>query len=82
MGTVFDLSVLYDNGEYKMYASWRPNGTISYSTSSDGMTWDQELRFSLGGETEHEWEGIVNRPFVLKRATGEYFMWYVPPALR
>jgi hypothetical protein len=26
----------------------------------------------------YDWEPIVSRPFVLKRATGEYLMWYVP----
>jgi hypothetical protein len=78
IGKVFDISVLYDEDQYKMYVSWRYNGTISYSTSSDGITWNQELQFSLGGEPEHQWEEIVNRPFVLKRATGEYIMWYVP----
>ena len=76
MGTMFDLSVLYEDGVYKMYGSWRPNGSVSYSTSHDGFVWDQNLRGSLGGEGAHHWEPIVIRPFVLKRATGEYLMWY------
>ena len=77
IGTVFDVSVLYEDGLYKMYGSWRPNDSISYSTSTNGVTWDQELRFSLGGVRERDWEQWVNRPSVLKRATGEYLMWYV-----
>ena len=76
-GTIFDLSVLYEDGIYKMYGSWRQNGSVSYTTSRDGFTWDQTLRFSLGGEPGHPWEMVINRPFVLKRATGEYIMWYV-----
>jgi len=75
-GTVFDLSVLYDDGVYKMYGSWRPNASVSYTTSQDGFTWDQNLRYSLGAEPTHPWEVRINRPFVLKRATGEYLMWY------
>jgi len=78
MGTMFDLSVLYEEGVYKMYGSWRPNGSVSYSTSHDGFIWDQNLRGSLGMDGAYDWEPIVNRPFVLKRATGEYLMWYVP----
>ena len=76
LGTVFDVSVLYDEGTWKMYCSWRRNGSISYSTSYDGFTWDQNLQFSLGGLWDSKWEAIVNRPFVLKRATGDYLMWY------
>lgn len=76
LGTVFDLSVLYEEGIWKMYGSWRRNGSISYSTSYDGFTWDHNLQFSLGGVSGSKWEAIVNRPFVLKRATNEYLMWY------
>jgi hypothetical protein len=80
MGTMFDLSVLYEEGVYKMYGSeWRPNGSVSHSTSHDGFVWDQNLRGTcLGVDGAHDWEPIVNRPFVLNRATGEYLMWYVP----
>jgi hypothetical protein len=80
-GTIFDLSVLYEGGVYKIYGSWRPNGSVSYSTSHDGFIWDQNLRGSLGMDGAYDWEPIVNRPFVLKRATGEYLMWYasLPP---
>ena len=81
-GTVFDLSVLYEDEIYKMYGSWRPNGSVSYTTSRDGFTWDQTLRFSLGGEPSHPSEMVINRPFVLKRATGEYIMWYVHLPMR
>lgn len=76
LGTVFDVSVIHEQGVWKMYSSWRRNGSISYSTSYDGFTWDQNLQFSLGGLWDSTWEVIVNRPFVLKRATGDYLMWY------
>ena len=76
LGTVFDVSVLYDDGIYKMYGSWRRNGSISFSTSFDGFVWDHNLHFSLGGLWDSDWETIVNRPFVLKRAAGDYLMWY------
>ena len=63
-----------------MYGSWRPKNAISYSTSRDGFTWNQNLQISLGpGDKQtHPWDPIVNRPFVMKRASGEYLMWYVP----
>jgi len=76
LGTVFDVSVLYDNGMWKMYGSWRRNGSISFSTSFDGFVWDQNLQFALGGLWDSKWETIVNRPFVLKRATEDYLLWY------
>lgn len=40
-----------------------------------GITWDQNLKHSLGGDASHEWEIIINRPFVLKRAIGECLVW-------
>lgn len=51
--------------------------SIDYTTSKDGFVWDQNLQLSLANEPEHQWEADVNRPFVLKKATGEYLMWYV-----
>jgi len=76
LGTVFDISVIREQGLWKMYSSWRRNGSISYSTSYDGFTWDQNLQYSLGGLWDSTWEVIVNRPYVMKRATGDYLMWY------
>ena len=76
LGTVFDAGVFYEGKTWKMYCSWRANRTISYSTSFDGFTWDQDLQFSLGGLKNSKWDTLVSRPFVLKRATGEYLMWY------
>jgi hypothetical protein len=60
-----------------MYGSWRPKGAVSYSTSKDGFNWRQDLQIALAGESTHKWEHGINRPFVLKRASGEYLMWYV-----
>jgi len=74
IGTVFDISVLYDEGIWKMIASWRGRDALSYSTSSDGFTWDQNMVISLSGGDD-AWEHIVNRPFVLKRGTGKYLLW-------
>ena len=76
MGTVFDIAVIHDDGLYKMYASWRGMGSVSYTTSADGFVWNQTLVHSLEGWSVHDWEAIVNRPFVLKRASGDYLMWY------
>lgn len=59
-----------------MYGSWRPKNAISYATSKDGFTWNQNLQIALPGDAKSTWEPIVNRPFVLKRASGEYLMWY------
>jgi len=77
IGTMFDVSVIYEQGLWKMYGSWRPKNAISYTTSKHGFTWNQNLQIALGsGDRNSEWETVVNRPFVMKRATGEYLMWY------
>ncbi|MDR1223963.1 MAG: hypothetical protein LBL07_13960 [Tannerella sp.] len=31
LGTVFDVSILKDDGVYKMYNSWRPKGSLALS---------------------------------------------------
>ncbi|MDR3252719.1 MAG: hypothetical protein LBT35_04045, partial [Tannerella sp.] len=41
LGTVFDVAVLKEDGEYKMYSSWRPQKSLALSVSADGMNWTQ-----------------------------------------
>ena len=73
LGTCFDPFVLYENGLYRMWFSWRPKLSIAYCESSDGIHWSTPtiaLPPSSSG-----WEDQVNRPVVVRTAEG-YHMWY------
>jgi hypothetical protein len=61
---------------WRMWNSWRPKYSIGYSTSADGKIWDQNITIALPKDSSSKWNGIANRPFVLKVATGKYKMWY------
>ena len=43
LGTCFDVSVLRDNGTYRMWFSWRPKRSIAVVESKDGFTWSEPL---------------------------------------
>ena len=74
-GTCFDLSVLKDEGLYKMWFSWRPHECIAYSESRDGFSWTPPVEV-LRPNPESEWDADeLNRPSVIKK-DGIYHMWY------
>lgn len=73
LGTCFDISVLQDQGKYKMYFSWRPKQSIALAESVDGVKWS-EPRIVLG-PANTGWEDDMNRPSVIK-LHGLYHMWY------
>jgi beta-1,2-mannobiose phosphorylase / 1,2-beta-oligomannan phosphorylase len=74
LGTVFDVSLLEENGVLRMWFSWRPKDSIALVESADGVHWSAPI-IVLGPDTSSGWEDTVNRPVVVKRADG-YHMWY------
>lgn len=78
-GTCFDVSVLRENGLYRMWFSWRPKHSIALVTSKDGRHWSAPPQLVLGPRPESQWEEDVNRPAVLKRGS-LYCMWYTGQA--
>jgi beta-1,2-mannobiose phosphorylase / 1,2-beta-oligomannan phosphorylase len=72
LGTCFDVSLLREAGEYRMWFSWRPRNSIGLVRSLNGTQWGPPTTVlaPLGG-----WEQAVNRPFVLRRGRG-YHLWY------
>ena len=84
LGTCFDMSVLKENGIYKMWFSYRVKQGIGYTESPDGLNWS-EPRLVFESITGSTWEGHeVNRPVVVF-AKGKYRMWYTGqmiPALK
>jgi beta-1,2-mannobiose phosphorylase / 1,2-beta-oligomannan phosphorylase len=77
-GTCFDVSVLQESGEYRMYFSWRPRKSLALATSTDGVSWGEPV-IVLGPESSTGWEDDINRPAVV-RHEGRYLMWYTGQA--
>ena len=78
-GTCFDISVLKDGENYRMWLSWRPRRSIALVESKDGIHWSEPPRAVFGPRPETGWEDDINRPCVLKRSDG-YHMWYTGQA--
>lgn len=74
-GTTFDVSVMKEDGVYKMWFSWRNVRLIAYTESADGIHWELP-KVVLTAVLGSDWEGMeVNRPTVVKK-DGIYHMWY------
>jgi len=80
LGTIFDLSLLKEGRNYRMWLSWRPKKSLALAESTDGVNWSEPV-IVLGPNQETNWEQEINRPVVLKRADG-YHMWYTGQARR
>ncbi|MDD4515852.1 hypothetical protein [Massilibacteroides sp.] len=78
LGTIFDISVLKEDGIYKMYCSWRPKKSLALSTSTDGINWSSP-EIILAPNSKTYWEEEVNRPIVVKKGN-IYHMWYTGQA--
>jgi predicted GH43/DUF377 family glycosyl hydrolase len=77
-GTCFDVSVLREAGEYRMYFSWRPRKSLALVTGANGVSWSPP-RILLGPNPASGWEDDINRPSVVAR-DGRYVMWYTGQA--
>ena len=74
-GVLFDVSVMHEEGLYKMWLSWRTERPIGYCESKDGITWNAPVTV-LCPIAGSDWEADeLNRPSVLKK-DGVYYMWY------
>ncbi len=74
LGTCFDVTLLKETGQYRMWFSWRPKKAVALTESSDGIHWNTP-RIVLGPNRHTDWEEDINRPSVLK-CRGQYHMWY------
>lgn len=74
-GSIFDPYVMKDeNGNYRMYVSWRKEKAIAVSTSEDGINWTP-LKKVLDSDISTGWENDINRATVVYK-DGLYYMWY------
>jgi predicted GH43/DUF377 family glycosyl hydrolase len=78
LGTIFDVSLLKEDGEYKMYCSWRPKKSLALSISKDGKNWSQP-QIVLTPNPKTSWENDINRPGIVKK-DGVYHLWYTGQA--
>jgi predicted GH43/DUF377 family glycosyl hydrolase len=74
-GVCFDVSILKEDGLFKMWFSWRTKVSIGYCESRDGIHWGEPI-VVLSPVKGSAWEADeLNRPTVVK--TGNtYRMWY------
>jgi predicted GH43/DUF377 family glycosyl hydrolase len=78
LGTCFDVSVLKEGNQYRMWFSWRPKKSIALVESEDGIEWSRPV-VVLGPNDKTDWENDINRPVVIKYG-GLYRMWYTGQA--
>ncbi len=78
LGTCFDVTVMRENGSYRMWFSWRPKKSVALVESEDGIHWG-EPSIALGPSEATDWEKDINRPTVIKH-NGTYHMWYTGQA--
>ncbi len=74
LGTCFDVTMLKENGTYRMWFSWRPKDSVALVESRDGIHWS-EPQIVLGPKPGSDWESRINRPAVVKRDSA-YHLWY------
>jgi predicted GH43/DUF377 family glycosyl hydrolase len=72
-GSLFDPSVIKDDGEYKLYVSKRNEGSIVLYTSKDGIEWDKDYQSII--KTDNIKEYSYNRGSVVK-VNGVYYLYY------
>ncbi|HTW49901.1 MAG TPA: hypothetical protein VMD92_18230 [Acidobacteriaceae bacterium] len=77
-GTCFDVSLLHENGRYRMWLSWRPRKSVAISESPDGIRWSPP-EIVLPPLPATGWEDDINRPIVVRRKD-DYHMWYTGQA--
>jgi predicted GH43/DUF377 family glycosyl hydrolase len=76
-GTCFDITMLKEDGLYKMWLSWRPKKSIAYSESKDGVNWSEPA--IVLSPANNDWEKDLNRSAIYKK-DGVYHLWYTGQA--
>ncbi len=74
LGTCFDVAVLREGQQWRMWLSWRPRKAVALSESADGAAWSTP-QIVLAPNPDSGWEDDINRPGVVRR-DGAYHMWY------
>ena len=81
LGTCFDVSVLAENGAFRMWFSWRDKKAIALVESKDGINWSRNPKIAISGGSRRRtcfWRPKrrdVSRPCVIFHR-GLYHLWY------
>lgn len=75
LGVCFDVSVLREENEFKMYFSWRTKKSVALVTGNDGINFGEPKILIDPKPHENHIEDDINRPSVVKTEDG-YHMWY------
>jgi beta-1,2-mannobiose phosphorylase / 1,2-beta-oligomannan phosphorylase len=78
LGVCFDVSLLREEGKYRMWFSWRTRKSIAWVESSDGIHWGPPV-IVLSPNPASGWEENINRPVVIRKGD-TYLMWYTGQA--
>jgi predicted GH43/DUF377 family glycosyl hydrolase len=78
LGVCFDVSLLREEGNYRMWFSWRTRKSIALVESTDGIHWGPPV-IVLSPNPASGWEENINRPVVIRKGRA-YLMWYTGQA--
>lgn len=81
LGVCFDVTMLEEDGLFKMWFSWRTTRSIAYTESTDGIHWSEPvIVITPGSDSPDDWNYNINRPGILKR-DGVYHLWYTSQSM-
>src|SRR5438067_13332002 len=69
LGTCFDVALLREQANYRMWFSWRPKQSVALVESADGIHWSKP-EIVLGPNPATDWEEDINRPVVVHHKDG------------
>jgi hypothetical protein len=68
-----DISVLFEDGIFKMWFTRERSGNLYYATSADGLTWTEHGTAMHGSDTA--WDAVISGPSVV-RVGDTLHLWY------
>ncbi len=73
LGVCFDVTLIQEDGLYKMWFSWRTKASMGYTESVDGINWREPV--VVLAPRDSGWENLINRSSVVHKGD-LYYMWY------
>ena len=73
LGVCFDVTLIQEDGRYKMWFSWRSKASMGYTESVDGVNWSEPV--VVLEPRDSGWEKLINRSSVVHKGD-MYYMWY------
>ena len=73
LGVCFDVTLIQEDGLYKMWFSWRTKASMGCPESVDGINWREPV--VVLAPRDSGWENLINRSSVVHKGD-LYYMWY------